>query len=82
MDPPVPQHAPWGGQSEGDAGDQRTDYIDLLYQHWVDPEVPIEDVTGTVKELIAEGKVRHFSEAGGADHPACTRGAPCHGAAE
>jgi aryl-alcohol dehydrogenase-like predicted oxidoreductase len=34
--------------------------IDLLYQHRVDPEVPIEDVAGTVKELIAEGKVRHF----------------------
>ena len=43
-----------------------TDYIDLLYQHRVDPEVPIEDVAGTVKALIAEGKVRHFglSEAG------------------
>ena len=40
--------------------------IDLLYQHRVDPEVPIEDVAGAVKELIAEGKVRHFglSEAG------------------
>jgi aryl-alcohol dehydrogenase-like predicted oxidoreductase len=40
--------------------------IDLFYQHRVDPEVPIEDVAGTVKELIAEGKVRHFglSEAG------------------
>ena len=38
----------------------RTDYIDLLYQHRVDREVPIEDVAGTVKELIAEGKVRHF----------------------
>ena len=44
----------------------RTDYIDLLYQHRVDREVPIEDVAGTVKELIVEGKVRHFglSEAG------------------
>jgi aryl-alcohol dehydrogenase-like predicted oxidoreductase len=44
----------------------RTDTIDLLYQHRVDPETPIEDVAGTVKELIAEGKVRHFglSEAG------------------
>jgi aryl-alcohol dehydrogenase-like predicted oxidoreductase len=42
------------------------DTIDLLYQHRVDPEVPIEDVAGTVKELIQEGKVRHFglSEAG------------------
>lgn len=44
----------------------RTDVIDLLYQHRVDPEVPIEDVAGTVKELIAAGKVKHFglSEAG------------------
>ncbi|WP_434387434.1 aldo/keto reductase [Melittangium boletus] len=44
----------------------RTDRLDLLYQHRVDPEVPIEDVAGTVKDLIAEGKVKHFglSEAG------------------
>jgi aryl-alcohol dehydrogenase-like predicted oxidoreductase len=44
----------------------RTDRIDLLYQHRVDPNVPIEDVAGTVKALIAEGKVKHFgmSEAG------------------
>ena len=44
----------------------RTDHIDLLYQHRVDPEVPMEDVAGTVKDLIAEGKVKHFglSEAG------------------
>jgi aryl-alcohol dehydrogenase-like predicted oxidoreductase len=44
----------------------RTDRIDLLYQHRVDPNVPIEDVAGTVKELIAQGKVRYFglSEAG------------------
>ncbi len=44
----------------------RTDTIDLLYQHRVDPNVPIEDVAGTVKELIAAGKVQHFglSEAG------------------
>src|SRR5271154_3449053 len=44
----------------------RTDVIDLFYQHRVDPDVPIEDVAGAVKELIAEGKVRHFglSEAG------------------
>ncbi len=43
-----------------------TDHIDLLYQHRVDPQVPIEDVAGTVKDLIAAGKVRHFglSEAG------------------
>ncbi|WP_136055833.1 aldo/keto reductase [Microbacterium sp. K24] len=38
----------------------RTDVLDLFYQHRVDPEVPIEDVAGTVSELIAEGKVRHF----------------------
>ncbi|VTR29369.1 aldo/keto reductase [Sphingobacterium thalpophilum] len=38
----------------------RTDYIDLLYQHRIDPNVPIEDVAGTVKDLIAEGKVKHF----------------------
>jgi len=44
----------------------RTDYIDLLYQHRVDPNVPIEDVVGAVKDLIKEGKVRRFglSEAG------------------
>ncbi|HXK12880.1 MAG TPA: aldo/keto reductase [Vicinamibacteria bacterium] len=44
----------------------RTDRIDLLYQHRVDPAVPIEDVAGAVKELILEGKVKHFglSEAG------------------
>lgn len=44
----------------------RTDRIDLLYQHRVDPTVPIEDVAGTVKELIEQGKVLHFglSEAG------------------
>jgi len=46
----------------------RTDRVELLYQHRVDPNVPIEDVAGTVKELIAEGKVKHFglSEAGAA----------------
>jgi aryl-alcohol dehydrogenase-like predicted oxidoreductase len=44
----------------------KTDYIDLFYQHRVDPNVPMEDVAGAVKELIQEGKVRHFglSEAG------------------
>src|SRR5215213_6084214 len=44
----------------------RTDVIDLFYQHRVDPDVPIEDVAGAVKDLIAEGKVRYFglSEAG------------------
>lgn len=44
----------------------RTDRIDLFYQHRVDPEVPIEDVAGTVNDLVREGKIRHFglSEAG------------------
>ena len=51
---------------EGSLRRLRTDRIDLLYQHRIDPNVPIEDVAGTVKELIAEGKVKHFglSEAG------------------
>jgi aryl-alcohol dehydrogenase-like predicted oxidoreductase len=51
---------------EGSLRRLRTDYIDLLYQHRVDPHVPMEDVAGTVRDLIAEGKVRHFglSEAG------------------
>ncbi len=38
----------------------RTDHIDLFYQHRVDPDVPIEDVAGAVKELVAQGKVKHF----------------------
>src|SRR5437764_5736157 len=44
----------------------KTDRIDLFYQHRVDPDVPIEDVAGAVKDLIGEGKVKHFglSEAG------------------
>jgi aryl-alcohol dehydrogenase-like predicted oxidoreductase len=46
----------------------KTDYIDLWYQHRIDPKVPIEDVAGTVRDLIKEGKVKHFglSEVGGA----------------
>jgi aryl-alcohol dehydrogenase-like predicted oxidoreductase len=52
--------------TEGSLRRLRVEVIDLLYQHRVDPQVPIEEVAGTVKELIAEGKVRHFgmSEAG------------------
>lgn len=51
---------------EGSLKRLRTDVIDLLYQHRVDPNVPIEDVAGTVKDLIKEGKVKYFglSEAG------------------
>jgi aryl-alcohol dehydrogenase-like predicted oxidoreductase len=51
---------------EGSLRRLKTDRIDLLYQHRVDPDVPMEDVAGTVKELIRQGKVRFFglSEAG------------------
>jgi signal transduction histidine kinase len=42
----------------------RTDRIDLFYQHRVDPDVPIEDVAGAVKDLIREGKVKHFGMSG------------------
>jgi len=51
---------------EGSLKRLKTDVVDLYYQHRVDPTVPIEDVAGTVKELIAQGKVKHFgmSEAG------------------
>ncbi len=59
-----PEHI--GVATEGMLKRLRTDRIDLLYQHRVDPNVPIEDVAGAVKELIHEGKVKHFglSEAG------------------
>jgi aryl-alcohol dehydrogenase-like predicted oxidoreductase len=52
--------------TEGSLRRLRVDAIDLYYQHRVDPDVPIEDVAGAVKELIADGKIRHFgmSEAG------------------
>jgi aryl-alcohol dehydrogenase-like predicted oxidoreductase len=52
----------------------KTDVIDLLYQHRVDLNVPIEDVAGEVKDLIAEGKVKHFGYVGGwrAEHSACS----------
>ncbi len=52
--------------AEGSLKRLKVDVIDLLYQHRVDPNVPIEDVAGTVKDLIQQGKVRHFglSEAG------------------
>jgi aryl-alcohol dehydrogenase-like predicted oxidoreductase len=52
--------------AEGSLKRLKTDVIDLFYQHRVDPNVPIEDVAGAVKDLIREGKVKHFglSEAG------------------
>ena len=51
---------------EGSLKRLKVETIDLLYQHRVDPDVPIEDVAGAVKELIQQGKVKHFglSEAG------------------
>jgi aryl-alcohol dehydrogenase-like predicted oxidoreductase len=66
-DPPLnsrPEHIKQA--VEGSLRRLRTDYIDLYYQHRVDPDVPIEDVAGAVKKLIQEGKVKHFglSEAG------------------
>lgn len=53
---------------EGSLARLRTDYIDILYQHRIDPQVPIEDVAGAVQDLIRQGKVKHFglSEAGAA----------------
>ncbi|MFM0592758.1 MULTISPECIES: aldo/keto reductase [Paraburkholderia] len=59
-----PDHIRWS--VDGMLKRLKTDVIDLLYQHRVDPDVPIEDVAGTVKALIAEGKVKYFglSEAG------------------
>lgn len=45
---------------EGSLRRLKTDYLDLCYQHRVDPNVPIEDVAGTMKDLIGEGKIRHF----------------------
>jgi len=59
-----PEHINWA--VEGSLTRLKTDVIDLLYQHRVDPDVPIEEVAGAVKELIQAGKVKHFglSEAG------------------
>jgi aryl-alcohol dehydrogenase-like predicted oxidoreductase len=53
-----PNHIKW--MVDGCLKRLRTDHIDLFYQHRVDPNVPIEDVAGAVKELIGEGKVLHF----------------------
>jgi aryl-alcohol dehydrogenase-like predicted oxidoreductase len=54
-----PEHIKW--MVDGCLKRLRTDHIDLFYQHRVDPNVPIEDVAGAVKELIEAGKVLHFS---------------------
>ena len=62
----------------------RTETIDLFYQHRVDPDVPIEDVAGAVKDLIRQGKVKHFGLIGsrGADDPPRSRGPAGHRAPE
>ena len=74
--PATPEETPWSALNsrpehikevvEGSLKRLRVEAIDLYYQHRVDPEVPIEDVAGAVKDLIQEGKVKHFglSEAG------------------
>ncbi len=69
---------------EGSLKRLKVETIDLLYQHRVDPSVPIEDVAGAVKELIQAGKVKHFglSEAGVQDDPSRTRGPAGHSAPE
>src|SRR2546422_1590340 len=66
---------------EGSLKRLRTDVLDLYYQHRVDPNVPIEDVAGTVTDLIGEGKVRHFGvcEAGGGAIRRAPGGAPVEG---
>src|ERR1700687_1601247 len=53
-----PEHIKQG--AEGSLKRLKTEVIDLFYQHRVDPDVPIEDVAGAVKDLIQEGKVKHF----------------------
>ena len=65
---------------EGSLKRLRVNVIDLYYQHRVDAEVPIEDVAGAVKDLIQQGKVKHFglSEAGTHDHPSCPRSPAGH----
>ena len=79
-----PARAHQARASRGSLRRLRTDSIDLLYQHRVDPEVPIEDVAGTVKELIAAGQGQALRPLRGrrADDPPRPRGAAGHGAAE
>jgi aryl-alcohol dehydrogenase-like predicted oxidoreductase len=69
---------------EGSLKRLKTEVIDLFYQHRVDPDVPIEDVAGAVKELIQAGKVRHFGPLGSSrkDDSSRSRGPADHGAAE
>ncbi|HEY8166306.1 MAG TPA: aldo/keto reductase [Gemmatimonadaceae bacterium] len=70
--------------AEGSLKRLRVEAIDLFYQHRVDPNVPIEDVAGAVKDLINERKVKHFglSEPGPEDNPPSTRGSGGHRRAE
>ena len=69
---------------EGSLKRLKVETIDLLYQHRVDPNVPIEDVAGAVKELIQQGKVKHFGLVGSrrANHPPRARRSAGHGAPE
>ena len=82
--PRQPARSTSGEVAEASLKRLRAETIDLFYQHRVDPDVPIEEVAGAVKELIREGKVKHFglSEAGRADHPPRPRGAAGYRAAE
>ena len=70
--------------AEGSLKRLKVDAIDLFYQHRVDPDVPIEDVAGAVKDLIQEGKVKHFglSEARSENDPPRTRRPAGHGSPE
>ena len=79
---PAGAHQAWWPRNR--SGGSRSDAIDLYYQHRVDPKVPIEDVAGAVKDLIQEGKVKHFglSEASWGNHPPGAHGAACGRAAE
>jgi len=59
--------------TEGSLKRLRVETIDLYYQHRVDPNVPIEEVAGAVRDLIAEGKVKHFGMSGRSrDNPSCS----------
>ena len=62
---------------EGSLKRLKVDIIDLLYQHRVDPNVPIEEVAGAVKELIQQGKVKHFGMSEAARKPSAARTPSC-----
>ena len=95
MDGAIPGDMSTVGPQDGSAGHVRssiegslqrlgTDYVDLYYQHRVDPNVPIEETVGAMAELVAEGKVRHIglSEAAARDDPPRPRGPSDRGRAD